>query len=149
MVETQNEKQERALLVGLVTAKQNLQKMQENLDELAFLAETAGAIPVEQVYQNLHLPDNRTYVGSGKLAEIKQMIRLKAIDVLIFDDEISPAQQRNIEKETKIKVLDRHVDSRHFAQRARTTQAKLQVELAQQQYLLPRLRGMWHYSLTG
>ena len=79
MVETQNEKQERALLVGLVTAKQNLQKMQENLDELAFLAETAGAIPVEQVYQNLHLPDNRTYVGSGKLAEIKQMIRLKAI----------------------------------------------------------------------
>ena len=81
--------------------------MQENLDELAFLAETAGAIPVEQVYQNLHLPDNRTYVGSGKLAEIKQMIRLKAIDVLIFDDEISPAQQRNIEKETKVKVLDR------------------------------------------
>ena len=141
MVETQNEKQERALLVGLVTAKQNLQKMQENLDELAFLAETAGAIPVEQVYQNLHLPDNRTYVGSGKLAEIKQMIRLKAIDVLIFDDEISPAQQRNIEKETKIKVLDRSMLILDiFAQRARTTQAKLQVELAQQQYLLPRLR---------
>ncbi|MGB1052033.1 MAG: GTPase HflX [Chitinophagales bacterium] len=146
MVETQNEKQERALLVGLVTAKQNLQKMQENLDELAFLAETAGAIPVEQVYQNLHLPDNRTYVGSGKLAEIKQMIRLKAIDVLIFDDEISPAQQRNIEKETKIKVLDRSMLILDiFAQRARTTQAKLQVELAQQQYLLPRLRGMWQH----
>ncbi len=144
MVETQYEKQERALLVGLVTAKQNLQKMQENLDELAFLAETAGAIPVEQVYQNLHLPDNRTYVGSGKLAEIKQMIRLKAIDVLIFDDEISPAQQRNIEKETKVKVLDRSMLILDiFAQRARTTQAKLQVELAQQQYLLPRLRGMW------
>ena len=146
MVETQNDKQERALLVGLVTAKQNLQKMQENLDELAFLAETAGAIPVEQVYQNLHLPDNRTYVGSGKLAEIKQMIRLKAIDVLIFDDEISPAQQRNIEKETKIKVLDRSMLILDiFAQRARTTQAKLQVELAQQQYLLPRLRGMWQH----
>lgn len=146
MVETQNEKQERALLVGLVTAKQNLQKMQENLDELAFLAETAGAIPVEQVYQNLHLPDNRTYVGSGKLAEIKQMIRLKAIDVLIFDDEISPAQQRNIEKETKVKVLDRSMLILDiFAQRARTTQAKLQVELAQQQYLLPRLRGMWQH----
>ena len=146
MVETQNEKQERALLVGLVTAKQNLQKMQENLDELAFLAETAGAIPVEQVYQNLHLPDNRTYVGSGKLAEIKQVIRLKAIDVLIFDDEISPAQQRNIEKETKIKVLDRSMLILDiFAQRARTTQAKLQVELAQQQYLLPRLRGMWQH----
>tara|TARA_B100000900_G_scaffold214186_1_gene181404 strand:- start:595 stop:1809 length:1215 start_codon:yes stop_codon:yes gene_type:complete len=146
VVETQNEKQERALLVGLVTAKQNLQKMQENLDELAFLAETAGAIPVEQVYQNLHLPDNRTYVGSGKLAEIKQMIRLKAIDVLIFDDEISPAQQRNIEKETKIKVLDRSMLILDiFAQRARTTQAKLQVELAQQQYLLPRLRGMWQH----
>lgn len=146
MVETQNEKQERALLVGLVTAKQNLQKMQENLDELAFLAETAGAIPVEQVYQNLHLPDNRTYVGSGKLAEIKQIIRLKAIDVLIFDDEISPAQQRNIEKETKIKVLDRSMLILDiFAQRARTTQAKLQVELAQQQYLLPRLRGMWQH----
>ena len=146
MVETQNEKQERALLVGLVTAKQNLQKMQENLDELAFLAETAGAIPVEQVYQNLHLPDNRTYVGSGKLAEIKQMIRLKAIDVLIFDDEISPAQQRNIEKETKVKVLDRSMLILDiFAQRARTTQAKLQVELAQQQYLMPRLRGMWQH----
>jgi len=146
VVETQNEKQERALLVGLVTAKQNLQKMQENLDELAFLAETAGAIPVEQVYQNLHLPDNRTYVGSGKLAEIKQIIRLKAIDVLIFDDEISPAQQRNIEKETKIKVLDRSMLILDiFAQRARTTQAKLQVELAQQQYLLPRLRGMWQH----
>ncbi|MEC7268345.1 MAG: GTPase HflX [Bacteroidota bacterium] len=146
MVETQNEKQERALLVGLVTAKQNLQKMQENLDELAFLAETAGAIPVEQVYQNLHLPDNRTYVGSGKLAEIKQIIRLKAIDVLIFDDEISPAQQRNIEKETKIKVLDRSMLILDiFAQRARTTQAKLQGELAQQQYLLPRLRGMWQH----
>ena len=146
MVKTQNDKQERALLVGLVTAKQNLQKMQENLDELAFLAETAGAIPVEQVYQNLHLPDNRTYVGSGKLAEIKQIIRLKAIDVLIFDDEISPAQQRNIEKETKIKVLDRSMLILDiFAQRARTTQAKLQVELAQQQYLLPRLRGMWQH----
>ncbi|HCE85748.1 MAG TPA: GTPase HflX [Bacteroidetes bacterium] len=146
MVETQSDKQERALLVGLVTAKQNLQKMQENLDELAFLAETAGAIPVEQVYQNLHLPDNRTYVGSGKLAEIKQMIRLKAIDVLIFDDEISPAQQRNIEKETKVKVLDRSMLILDiFAQRARTTQAKLQVELAQQQYLLPRLRGMWQH----
>ena len=146
MVETQNEKQERALLVGLVTAKQNLQKMQENLDELAFLAETAGAIPIDQVYQNLHLPDNRTYVGSGKLAEIKQIIRLKAIDVLIFDDEISPAQQRNIEKETKIKVLDRSMLILDiFAQRARTTQAKLQVELAQQQYLLPRLRGMWQH----
>ena len=146
MVETQNDKQERALLVGLVTAKQDLQKMQENLDELAFLAETAGAIPVEQVYQNLHLPDNRTYVGSGKLAEIKQMIRLKTIDVLIFDDEISPAQQRNIEKETKIKVLDRSMLILDiFAQRARTTQAKLQVELAQQQYLLPRLRGMWQH----
>ena len=146
MVETQNEKQERALLVGLVTAKQNLQKMQENLDELAFLAETAGAIPIEQVYQNLHLPDNRTYVGSGKLAEIKQVIRLKAIDVLIFDDEISPAQQRNIEKETKVKVLDRSMLILDiFAQRARTTQAKLQVELAQQQYLLPRLRGMWQH----
>ena len=146
MVETQSDKQERALLVGLVTAKQNLQKMQENLDELAFLAETAGAIPVEQVYQNLHLPDNRTYVGSGKLAEIKQMIRLKAIDVLIFDDEIRPAQQRNIEKEPKVKVLDRSMLILDiFAQRARTTQAKLQVELAQQQYLLPRLRGMWQH----
>tara|TARA_Y100000385_G_scaffold283536_1_gene339817 strand:- start:3966 stop:5180 length:1215 start_codon:yes stop_codon:yes gene_type:complete len=146
VVKTQNDKQERALLVGLVTAKQNLQKMQENLNELEFLAETAGAIPVEQVYQNLHLPDNRTYVGSGKLAEIKQMIRLKSIDVLIFDDEISPAQQRNIEKETKIKVLDRSMLILDiFAQRARTTQAKLQVELAQQQYLLPRLRGMWQH----
>ena len=135
---------ERAVLVGLVTRNQSEQLLTEYLDELAFLAETAGAIPVKRITQKLDRPDSRTFVGSGKLNEIISFIESNAIDVLIFDDELSPSQQRNLEKTVKIKVLDRNtliLDI--FASRARTSHAKTQVELAQYQYILPRLTRMW------
>ncbi len=135
---------ERAVLVGLVTRNQSEQLLTEYLDELAFLAETAGAVPVKRITQKLDRPDSRTFVGSGKLNEIISFIESNAIDVLIFDDELSPSQQRNLEKTVKIKVLDRNtliLDI--FASRARTSHAKTQVELAQYQYLLPRLTRMW------
>ncbi|MBP7478056.1 MAG: GTPase HflX [Chitinophagales bacterium] len=118
--------------------------MKEYLDELSFLTTTAGAEPISIVYQKLDHPDTRTYIGSGKLQEVKKIIEAKDIDVVIFDDEISPSQQNNVEKELKIKVLDRSMLILDiFAQRAKTMQAKTQVELAQTQYLLPRLKGMW------
>ncbi len=135
---------ERAVLVGLITRNQNEQLLTEYLDELAFLAETAGAIPVKRFTQKLDHPDSRSFVGSGKLQEIVLFIESNAIDVLIFDDELSPSQLRNLEKAVKIKVLDRNsliLDI--FASRARTSHAKTQVELAQYQYILPRLTRMW------
>jgi GTP-binding protein HflX len=135
---------ERAVLVGLVTRNQSEQLLTEYLDELAFLAETAGAVPVKRITQKLDRPDSRTFVGSGKLNDIISFIESNAIDVLIFDDELSPSQQRNLEKTVKIKVLDRNtliLDI--FASRARTSHAKTQVELAQYQYILPRLTRMW------
>lgn len=135
---------ERAVLVGLVTRNQNEQLLTEYLDELAFLAETAGAVPIKRFTQKLDHPDSRSFVGSGKLQEIIDFIEGNAIDVLIFDDELSPSQLRNLEKAVKIKVLDRNsliLDI--FASRARTSHAKTQVELAQYQYILPRLTRMW------
>jgi GTP-binding protein HflX len=135
---------ERAVLVGLVTRNQNEQLLTEYLDELAFLAETAGAVPIKRFTQKLDHPDSRSFVGSGKLQEIIDFIEANAIDVLIFDDELSPSQLRNLEKAVKIKVLDRNsliLDI--FASRARTSHAKTQVELAQYQYILPRLTRMW------
>lgn len=135
---------ERAVLVGLVTRDQTEEQLHEYLDELEFLAQTAGAETQRKFWQKVDRPDQRTYVGKGKLEEIKNYIEEEDIDMLIFDDEISPAQQRNLEKAVKIKVLDRSMLILDiFAQRARTVQAKTQVELAQMQYLLPRLRGMW------
>jgi len=131
-------------LVGLVTRNQSEQLLHEYLDELAFLAETAGALPLKRFTQKLDRPDSRTFVGSGKLAEILQFIQENEIDLLIFDDELSPSQMRNLEKEVQIKVLDRNsliLDI--FAGRARTSHAKTQVELAQYQYILPRLTRMW------
>jgi GTP-binding protein HflX len=136
--------QERAVLVGLITRNQNEQLLIEYLDELAFLAETAGAVPIKRFTQKLDHPDSRSFVGSGKLQEIIEFIESTEIDVLIFDDELSPSQLRNIEKAVKIKVLDRNsliLDI--FASRARTSHAKTQVELAQYQYILPRLTRMW------
>jgi GTP-binding protein HflX len=133
-------------LVGLVTKKQSEQQLKEYLDELEFLAETAGAQTEEKFWQKLDHPEKRTYVGSGKLAEIKTFVKAYDIDMVIFDDEITPSQQRNIEKELKCKVLDRSMLILDiFAQRAQTLQAKTQVELAQLQYLLPRLKGMWQH----
>lgn len=139
-------KEERAVLVGLVHKDQTEPQVQEYLDELAFLAETAGAVAVKRFTQKLQHPDSRTFVGKGKLEEIKNYIQGKNIRVIIFDDELNGAQINNIEKALDIKTIDRSdliLDI--FARRAKTAQAKAQVELAQYQYILPRLRGMWKH----
>ena len=139
-------KEERAVLVGVVHNSQREEEVVEYLDELAFLAETAGAVTVKKFIQKLPHPDSRTYVGKGKLQEIATYIQNKDIDLLIFDDELSGAQITNIEKEVDVKTIDRSdliLDI--FARRAKTAQAKAQVELAQYQYILPRLRGMWKH----
>jgi GTP-binding protein HflX len=139
-------KEERAILVGLIHKDQTEPQVQEYLDELAFLAETAGAISVKRFTQKLQHPDSRTFVGKGKLEEIKNYIEGKNIRTVIFDDELSGAQINNIEKVLDAKVIDRSdliLDI--FASRAKTAQAKAQVELAQYQYILPRLRGMWKH----
>ena len=148
MIDKKNkiQKEEKAVLVGLVHKDQTEQQLNEYLDELAFLAETAGAIAVKRFTQKLPHPDSRTFVGKGKLEEIKNYIKGKDIRILIFDDELTGAQINNIEKELDIKTIDRSdliLDI--FARRAKTAQAKLQVELAQYQYILPRLRGMWKH----
>jgi GTPase len=137
---------ERAVLVGLINKDQTEPQVQEYLDELAFLAETAGAITVKRFTQKLQHPDSRTFVGKGKLEEIKKYVQGKNIRIVIFDDELTGAQINNIEKEIEVKVIDRSdliLDI--FARRAKTAQAKAQVELAQYQYILPRLRGMWKH----
>jgi GTPase len=145
-------KQETAVLVGLINRTQDDQKIVEYLDELEFLAETAGAKVLKRYTQRLDHPDPATFLGSGKLNEIKNYVIENKVDIVIFDDELSPAQQRNlekavnIEKKQKVKVLDRTtliLDI--FASRARTAHAKTQVELAQYQYLLPRLAKMWSH----
>jgi GTPase len=140
------QKEERAVLVGLIHKEQSEHQVQEYLDELAFLAETAGAVAVKRFTQKLQHPDSRTFVGKGKLEEIKKYIQGKNIRIAIFDDELSGAQINNIEKVLDVKTIDRSdliLDI--FAHRAKTAQAKAQVELAQYQYILPRLRGMWKH----
>ncbi len=135
---------ERALLVGLITPRQPENKVQEYLDELAFLADTAGAEVVTRFTQKLDNPNPRTFVGQGKLQEIKEYVEKNEIGMVIFDDDLSTKQVANIEKELQIKVLDRSsliLDI--FAKRAQTATAKAQVELAQYQYLLPRLTRLW------
>lgn len=135
---------ETAILVGIVLPQDSEEKEQEYLEELAFLVDTAGGI-VKQVFtQKLKHPDRATFVGSGKLDEIKAYIAAEEIDMVVFDDELTPSQLRNIEKELKVKILDRsNLILDIFARRAKTAQAKTQVELAQLQYLLPRLTRMW------
>ena len=139
--------EEKAVLVGLIQKEQTEQQVLEYLAELAFLAETAGAVTIKTFYQKMQSPDSRTFVGKGKLEEIKNYIHLRGdIDVVIFDDELSGSQLQNIERELKVKTIDRSsliLDI--FARRAKTAQAKTQVELAQYQYLLPRLKGMWKH----
>ncbi len=135
---------ERTVLVGLVTRDQNETRMNEYLDELEFLADTAGAVVVRRFTQKLDYPNSRTFVGQGKLAEIKEYVEKNDIGLVIFDDDLSSKQVANIERELQIKVLDRSsliLDI--FAKRAQTATAKTQVELAQYQYLLPRLTRMW------
>jgi GTP-binding protein HflX len=137
-------KQEKAILVGVITQHQTQEKSEEYLEELAFLTLTAGARVVKRFLQRLTHPDRKTYIGSGKLEEIGEFVRAQEIDTVIFDDELSPSQLRNLEQALKCKILDRsNLILDIFATRARTAQAKYQVELAQSQYLLPRLTRMW------
>lgn len=138
--------EDRAVLVGLIQKDQTEAQANEYLDELAFLADTAGASAVKRFTQKLPHPDSRTFVGKGKLEEIRQYVQQHGIPLVIFDDELSGSQISNIEKELKVKTIDRSdliLDI--FAGRARTAQARVQVELAQYQYLLPRLKGLWKH----
>lgn len=135
---------ENAVLVGLITPTQNEMKANEYLDELAFLADTAGAVTVRKFLQKLDSPNSHTYVGKGKLEEIRQFVQDNDIAMAIFDDDLTSKQVQNIEKELQVKVLDRtSLILDIFARRAQTANAKAQVELAQYQYLLPRLTRMW------
>ena len=138
--------EEKAVLVAVMQQDQTEQQVNEYLDELAFLAETAGAKTIRKFVQKLAHPDSKTFIGKGKLEEIKSYVQGKDIRVVIFDDELSGSQITNIEKILDTKTIDRSdliLDI--FARRAKTAQARLQVELAQYQYLLPRLRGMWKH----
>lgn len=142
--EVKKKDDELAILVGIVNNDQNEQKVKEYLDELAFLATTAGAVPFKQFVQKLDYPNPKTFVGSGKLVEIHNCIKENDVDLVIFDDELTPTQLRNIETELQVRVLDRtNLILDIFAARAQTAHAKVQVELAQYQYLLPRLTRMW------
>ena len=149
-------KAETAILVGLITQQQNEAKTKEYLDELEFLADTAGAVTVKRFTQKVNAPSMVTYVGKGKLEEIKQYIKAeeeaeREIGMVIFDDELSAKQMRNIEKELNIKILDRtSLILDIFAMRAQTASAKTQVELAQYRYMLPRLQRLWtHLERQG
>jgi len=135
---------EKAVLVGLITADQDTTKAKEYLDELAFLADTAGASPEKYFFQKVDFPNPKTFVGPGKLIEIKNYIDENEIGLVIFDDELTPKQLRNIEQELKVLILDRtNLILDIFAKRAQTANAKTQVELAQLQYMLPRLTRLW------
>ena len=135
---------EKAIIVGLINQDQDERQAKEYLDELEFLADTAGAVILKQFTQRLNLPNPATFVGSGKLEEINNFIKVSEADTVIFDDELSPIQLRNLERELNCKVLDRtNLILDIFAKRAKTAHAKTQVELAQYQYLLPRLTRMW------
>ena len=135
---------EKAVLVGIIKQQQSEETVKEHLDELAFLSETAGAEVIKIFTQKLAQPDKRTFIGRGKLEEVQEFIEEHEISLVIFDDDLSPSQTFNIEKELKVKVVDRSfliLDI--FANRAQTVQAKKQVEMAQLQYMLPRLKGLW------
>jgi GTP-binding protein HflX len=135
---------EPAVLIGVIGQDQTEEETNEYLDELAFLAETAGVAPSGFFTQKIDTPNPRTFIGTGKLQEIRAYVQENEIDLAIFDDELQPTQLRNIERELKIRILDRtNLILDIFAQRAKTAHAKVQVELAQYQYLLPRLTRMW------
>ncbi|RYF56146.1 MAG: GTPase HflX, partial [Cytophagaceae bacterium] len=136
---------ETAVLVAVATQKQTALQTKEYLNELAFLAETSGIVTKKTFTQKLERPDTRTFVGKGKLEEIKTFIQAEPVDTVIFDDDLSPAQVRNLEAEfVDVKVLDRSLLILNiFSMRAQTAQSRVQVELAQYQYLFPRLTRMW------
>ena len=137
-------KVEKAALVGVINQHQSAEEVQEYLDELAFLIETAGAEPLEKFYQRVETPNPRTYIGSGKLKEIEEYVKIHNVDLVVFDDELSASQFRNLEKMLECRVIDRtNLILDIFARRAKTSHARTQVELAQYQYLLPRLTGLW------
>ncbi|HKJ48092.1 MAG TPA: GTPase HflX [Christiangramia sp.] len=144
MIEKTDLSYERTVLIGIVTKDQDQEKLEEYLDELEFLTYTAGGEVIKRFSQRLDRPDPKTFIGSGKMNDVKEFADENDIGAVIFDDELSPAQQKNIEKILKCKILDRTgliLDI--FAQRAKTSYARTQVELAQYEYLLPRLAGMW------
>lgn len=139
-----DKKQEKAILIGVINQYQRERDVADYLKELSFLTETAGAIPAKSFIQKMEAPNPRTFVGSGKLAEIELYIKENEIDLVIFDDELSATQLRNIEKQLQCKILDRtNLILDIFAKRAQTSYAKAQVELAQYEYILPRLTRMW------
>ncbi len=144
MLEKQTSQYENVILVGLITKDQDVLKSAEYLDELDFLALTAGGRVMRRFTQKLEVPNPKTFIGSGKMQEVKAYIDDRDISTAIFDDELSPAQQKNIEKMLQVKIIDRtNLILDIFAQRATTSYARTQVELAQYEYLLPRLAGMW------
>ncbi|MBR0335060.1 MAG: GTPase HflX [Bacteroidales bacterium] len=144
MYNTIEEQIEKTILVGLITPQQDEQKCREYLDELAFLAETAGAVPVKRFVQRLDSPNPRTIVGTGKLQEIRDYIEDNDISLVIFDDDLTAKQLKNLDDVLKVKILDRtSLILNIFADRAQTAHAKIQVELAQYQYFLPRLTRLW------
>lgn len=135
---------EKTVLVGIINAQQDEDKAKEYLDELAFLAHTAGGEVIHRFTQKINLPNPKTFIGSGKLQEVESFVDAHDVTTVVFDDELTPAQQNNIERCLRCKILDRTgliLDI--FAQRAQTSYARTQVELAQYQYLLPRLKGLW------
>lgn len=144
MLEKKEAIYEKALLVGLITPNQSEEKLTEYMDELEFLADTAGAEVYKRFTQRLDQPNSKTFVGSGKLEEINQYAEENEIDTIIFDDELTPSQLKNLERELDRKIIDRtNLILDIFAQRAQTSYARTQVELAQYEYLLPRLTRMW------
>lgn len=144
MIEQTDISYEKTVLIGLITKFQDEEKSEEYLDELEFLAYTAGGQVLKRFTQKMDVPNPKTFIGTGKLEEVKSFVEENEVGVVIFDDELSPGQQKNIQKELDCKVLDRtNLILDIFAQRAQTSYARTQVELAQYQYLLPRLAGMW------
>ena len=144
MIEKINSDIENVVLIGVITGQQNEEKSKEYLDELEFLTLTAGGNVVKRFTQKLDFPNPKTFIGTGKLNEVKEFIHANDIQTVIFDDELFPSQLRNIEKILETKILDRtNLILDIFAQRAQTSYARTQVELAQCQYLLPRLTRMW------
>ena len=144
MIEQKSLVYEKTVLVGVITPEQNEEKSKEYLDELEFLSFTAGGQVIKRFTQKINLPNPKTFIGSGKLSEVELFVNEQEVSTVVFDDELSPAQQNNIEKLLRCKILDRTgliLDI--FAQRAKTSYARTQVELAQYQYLLPRLKGLW------
>ena len=144
MIERQNIQYENVVIIGIINENQNADKTQEFLDELSFLAFTAGGQVLKRFTQKIKIPNSKTFLGTGKIEEVKIFVKKNEISTVIFDEELSPAQQGNIEQILRCKIIDRTgliLDI--FAQRAKTSYARTQVELAQYQYLLPRLKGLW------